>query len=127
VPQQARRIGFRLHRGDHLFVRILIAVLLSMLCAGALVAVSGHDPVAAFVALVTGAVGSTHQIGAAFNRTTPYLLAGGGVAMCFRAGIINIGAEGQIAVGGMGTAAVALVWVDDFSAGSPDGGLVSWP
>jgi len=116
VPQQARRIGFRLHRGDHLFVRILIAVLLSMLCAGALVAVSGHDPVAAFVALVTGAVGSPHQIGAAFNRTTPYLLAGGGVAMCFRAGIINIGAEGQIAVGGMGTAAVALVWFDDLSA-----------
>jgi simple sugar transport system permease protein len=116
VPQQARRIGFRLHRGDRLFVRILIAVLLSMLCAGALVAVSGHDPIAAFVALVTGAVGSPHQIGAAFNRTTPYLLAGGGVAMCFRAGIINIGAEGQIAVGGMGTAAVALLWFDDLSA-----------
>lgn len=116
VPQHARRIGFRLHRGDRLLVRILIAVLLSMLCAGALVAVSGHDPIAAFGALVTGAVGSPHRIGAAFNRTTPYLLAGGGVAMCFRAGIINIGAEGQIAVGGMGTAAVALLWFDDLSA-----------
>jgi len=116
VPQHAPRIGFRLHRGDRLLVRILIAVLLSMLCAGALVAVSGHDPIAAFGALVTGAVGSPHRIGAAFNRTTPYLLAGGGVAMCFRAGIINIGAEGQIAVGGMGTAAVALLWFDDLSA-----------
>ncbi len=28
--------------------------------------------------------------------------------MCFRAGIINIGAEGQIAVGGIGAAATAL-------------------
>src|SRR5207244_2282579 len=35
---------------------------------------------------------------------------------CFRAGIINIGAEGQIAVGGMGTAAVALVWPNEASA-----------
>jgi general nucleoside transport system permease protein len=34
--------------------------------------------------------------------------------MCFRAGIINIGAEGQIAVGGIGTAAVALALpIDD--------------
>jgi general nucleoside transport system permease protein len=115
VPQRARRVGFRLQRGDRLFVRILLAVALSMLCAGALIAISGHDPIAAFVALVTGAVGSPHQIGAALNRTTPYLLAGGGVAMCFRAGIINIGAEGQIAIGGMGTAAVALAWPSELA------------
>ena len=95
VPQRARRVGFRLQRGDRLVVRILLAVALSMLCAGALIAISGHDPIAAFVALVTGAVGSPHQIGAALNRTTPYLLAGGGVAMCFRAGIINIGARAR--------------------------------
>ena len=92
--------------------------LLSMLCAGALVAISGHDPIAAFVALVTGAVGSPHQIGAALNRTTPYLLAGGGVAMCFRAGIINIGAEGQIAVGGMGTAAACSPLAQRLSLGA---------
>jgi simple sugar transport system permease protein len=115
VPQQARRRGFRLQRGDRLVVRILLAVVLSMLCAGALIVISGHDPIAAFIALGTGALGSPHQFGAALNRTTPYLLAGGGVAMCFRAGIINIGAEGQIAVGGMGTAAVALAWPSDLS------------
>jgi general nucleoside transport system permease protein len=90
--------------------RILLAVLLSLLCAAALIALSGHDPLTAFIAMAAGAVGSPHQIGAALNRTTPYLLAGSGVAMCFRAGIINIGAEGQIAVGGIGAAAVALAW-----------------
>ena len=76
--------------------------------AAALIALSGHNPLAAFAAMATGAVGSPHQIGVALNRTTPYLLAGSGVAMCFRAGIINIGAEGQIALGGVGAAAVAL-------------------
>lgn len=90
--------------------RILVAVLLSMLCAGALIAVSGHSPLAAFVAIAAGAAGSLHQFGAALNRTTPYLLAGAGVALCFRAGIINIGAEGQIAVGGIGAATAALAW-----------------
>lgn len=90
--------------------RVLLAVLLSMLCAGALIAASGHSPLAAFAAMAVGAAGSLHQFGAALNRTTPYLLAGAGVALCFRAGIINIGAEGQIAVGGIGAAATALAW-----------------
>jgi ABC-type uncharacterized transport system permease subunit len=93
---------------DRLVVRILLAVVLSMLCAALLIALSGHGPLAAFAAMAAGAAGSAHQFGAALNRTTPYLLAGAGVALCFRAGIINIGAEGQIAVGGIGTAAVAL-------------------
>jgi ABC-type uncharacterized transport system permease subunit len=95
---------------DGLAARVLLAVLLSMLCAGALIAISGHSPLAAFAAMAAGAAGSPHQLGAALNRTTPYLLAGAGVALCFRAGIINIGAEGQIAVGGIGAAAAALAW-----------------
>ncbi len=90
--------------------RILLAVVLSMLCAAALIALSGHNPLTAFAAMGVGAAGSAHQFGAALNRTTPYLLAGSGVALCFRAGVINIGAEGQIALGGIGAAAVALGW-----------------
>jgi general nucleoside transport system permease protein len=102
--------AFRLQLREGLAGRILLAVLLSILCAAALVALSGHNPVEAFGAMAVGAVGSPHQIGAALNRTTPYLLAGGGVALCFRAGIINIGAEGQIAVGGIGATAAALAF-----------------
>ena len=37
------------------------------------------------------------------------------MAFCFRAGVINIGAEGQIALGGLGAAAVALHWPDSAS------------
>jgi general nucleoside transport system permease protein len=106
TTRQARRL--RLRAGGP-STRILIALLLSILSAAALIALSGHDPFSAFAAIIQGAVGSEHQIGASLNRSTPYLLAGVGVAFCFRAGIINIGAEGQIAVGGAGAAAVALV------------------
>jgi simple sugar transport system permease protein len=88
--------------------RIALAVALSLACAAALIAISGHDPLTAFAAMAEGTVGSALQIGVALNKTTPYLLAGSGVALCFRAGVINIGAEGQIAVGGMGAASVAL-------------------
>ena len=98
-----------------LFPRIALAVVLSMLCAAILIALSGHNPLTAFAAMAEGAVGSAHQLGVALNKTTPYLLAGSGVALCFRAGVINIGAEGQIAVGGRGTAAVALALPIDAS------------
>jgi simple sugar transport system permease protein len=90
--------------------RIALAVALSLVCAALLIALSGHDPFSAFAAVAEGALGSPHQVGVALNKTTPYLLAGGGVALCFRAGVINIGAEGQIALGGCGTAATALAW-----------------
>jgi general nucleoside transport system permease protein len=116
VRRQLPLRPFGLQLRERLAGRILLAVLLSMLCAAALVAFSGHNPLTAFAAMAAGAVGSPHQIGAALNRTTPYLLAGTGVAMCFRAGIINIGAEGQIAVGGIGATAAALAWPDDFAA-----------
>jgi len=79
---QGGRAPFRLQlAADKLAVSILIAVLLSMVCAAALIALSGHEPLGAFAAMAAGAVGTEHQIGAALNRTTPYLLAGSGVAL----------------------------------------------
>lgn len=75
-----------------------------------LLILSGYDPASTLWALVAGAFGSAQAIGAGLDRSTPYLLAGVGVALCFRARVINIGAEGQIAVGGLGAAAAAISW-----------------
>ncbi|HEV7718466.1 MAG TPA: ABC transporter permease [Arsenicitalea sp.] len=108
APSPAR-FGIRL-QSDHLFLRILIAIGLSMACAAVLVALAGHSPLEAFQAMIAGAVGSPHQIGVALNRASPYLFAGAGVALCFRAGVINIGADGQIAMGGIGAAACVVFW-----------------
>ncbi len=88
--------------------RLGSAFLLSALTAALLVILSGHDPLAALRALLTGAFGSPAAIGAGLDRATPYLLGGAGVALCFRAGVINIGAEGQIAAGGLGATAAGL-------------------
>lgn len=90
--------------------RIALAILLSLALAALLIALSGHDPLIAFGAMATGAFGSPHLIGVGLNRSTPYLLSGLGVALCFRARVINIGAEGQLAMGGLGAAATALAW-----------------
>lgn len=56
-----------------------------------------------------GAFGSPYAFwSATLVRATPLLLVGLAVALAFRAGILNIGAEGQLILGAIAAAAVAL-------------------
>jgi simple sugar transport system permease protein len=103
----SRLLGL-LPRRHSLGVNILLALALSIVSTAILIALAGRSPIAGFLAILSGAFGTPHQIGVALNRTTPYLLSGVGVAICLRAGIINLGGEGQIILGGAGAAAAAL-------------------
>jgi hypothetical protein len=72
----ARRLAsLRFVAAEGIGLRIVVAVFLSLICAAALVALSGHNPLSAFAAIAMGAAGSPHQFGVALNRATPYLLA----------------------------------------------------
>src|SRR5262249_22974439 len=82
------------------------AVALALAVTALLIAISGKNPLVAYAALVRGAAGSIDRIAFALNTSTPYIL--GGVALCIRDKVINIGAEGQIAVGGIAATWVAL-------------------
>lgn len=70
----------------------------------------GYDPInalrsswdlvfAAYRGLFTGAFGSPSAMSSTLVEATPLLLAGLSVALAFRAGLFNIGAEGQIIIG----------------------------
>jgi general nucleoside transport system permease protein len=56
---------------------------------------------AAYGALFSGAVGSASALSETIVAATPLILAGLGVALGFRAGLFNIGAEGQVIAGGL--------------------------
>jgi simple sugar transport system permease protein len=84
------------------------AVLLALAVTGLLILIAGKNPLLAYWALVKGVAGTAGRFAFALNKSTPYILAGVGVALCFRAKVINIGAEGQIAVGGIGATWIAL-------------------
>jgi general nucleoside transport system permease protein len=85
-----------------------LAVVLAFAVAAVPIAFSGKNPLLAYWALVRGAVGSINALAFAVNKSTPYILAGVGVAVCFRSKVINIGSEGQIAVGGIAASWIAL-------------------
>jgi simple sugar transport system permease protein len=89
-------------------LRAAIAVLLAFLATSLPILLSGKSPLLAYASLINGAFGSLDHIAFALNKSTPYILIGVGVALCFRAGIINIGGEGQVAVGGLAASWVAL-------------------
>jgi ABC-type uncharacterized transport system permease subunit len=86
----------------------LLAVALAFAASALLIAAAGKNPLVAYGALLQGSLGSADRIAVALNKATPYLLTGVGVALCFRARVINIGGEGQIALGGLAATWVAL-------------------
>jgi ABC-type uncharacterized transport system permease subunit len=62
------------------------------------------------IALWTGSFGSWYAFtSATLVRAVPLMLTGCAVALAFRAGVLNIGGEGQLLVGAAAGAAVALV------------------
>ena len=64
----------------------------------------------AYIALFRGSFGSWYAISETLVNTTPLLLAGLSVGLAFRAGLFNIGGEGQILAGFAGAVAVGFSW-----------------
>lgn len=78
-----------------------------MALLGLLVSLAGHDPLGALLAIWRGSFGSTHAIASStLVRATPLILTGLAVSLAFRAGVLNIGAEGQLLAGAAAAAAV---------------------
>jgi simple sugar transport system permease protein len=74
-----------------------------------LLAATGFDATQAFAALLRGAFGSWYAFGSGtLVRATPLILTGLAVAIAFRGGVFNIGAEGQFLVGAAAAATIAL-------------------
>jgi simple sugar transport system permease protein len=63
-----------------------------------------------YSALVKGSVGSSNAISSTLNRSAPLICAGLGVALAFRAGLFNIGAQGQLIIGAICAGYVGFTW-----------------
>lgn len=87
----------------------LASVVLAIALGSLVVLISGGDPVAAFTALLDGAFGSGQAWGETIMRATPLVFTGLAIAYGFRAGLFNIGAEGQLFLGGLAAALFGLL------------------
>jgi simple sugar transport system permease protein len=100
-----------------------LAILLGLLCGAILIVLSnmlagnGIDlmlPIEAYAALLEGSLGSVQALGATLNNATPLIFAGLAVAFGFRAGLFNIGANGQFLFGAFFAVIVGSVPIAPF-------------
>lgn len=131
----------KIHRKDRIMnMTIVIAALLAALLIGALLfLIAKGNPLKAYVVMFTRPFTSLFGITEILVRAAPLMLVGLGIAIAFRSGILNIGGEGQILIGAITGAAVALafpglpkiillpmIFIASFLGGAVWGGIAGW-
>lgn len=93
----------------------LVALAVVLVAGDLLILTYGEAPGAVWRLLVDGTWGNAYGIGQVLYKATTLTCTGLAVALALRAGLFNIGAEGQLAAGGFGAALVGLA----LPAGTP--------
>ena len=84
----------------------LLAIFTALIVGAILILLAGRDPIAAYEALLDGAVLTPRGLVGTLHKMTPLLLSALAVGFAFKAGLFNIGAQGQLIMG-----SVAAAWV----------------
>jgi len=83
---------------------------ISLLIPAAFILVAGKNPVTAYFALLTYTLGTWNGFSEVLTQCIPLTLVGLGVAVAFRAGVFNIGGDGQLMFGAIVSFALAPVF-----------------
>lgn len=93
----------------------LLSIVLALGMSAVMLLALGVSPFRALAAMWDGAFGSWWGLSEVLVKTTPLAICGIAVALSFRMKIWNIGAEGQVYLGALATAAVVrYAYVDSF-------------
>ncbi len=79
----------------------LLSVALALLIGAIILLISGANPLDAYAALFNGAFGNPGAWARTLEKATPLIFGGLAVAFAFKAGLFNIGGQGQLLVGGI--------------------------
>lgn len=90
----------------------LSAILLALVTGGLLIFALGHDPILVYKEMAVGSLGGKTALVETIKIAIPLLIAALSVALSFRMRFWNIGAEGQILMGGIAATYFALYWYD---------------
>ena len=86
----------------------LAAIVLALVIGALFILVAGESPATAYSSLLKGALGTPQAVANTVSKSIPLAFTGLAVALGSRCGMLNIGAEGQILVGGAATAALMI-------------------
>jgi simple sugar transport system permease protein len=89
-------------------VKALAAVFLGLVAGALLMVVIGKNPITGYISLFRGGLMNAERIGNTLATATPLILTGLSVAFAFKTGLFNIGASGQMLIGGLCATAIGL-------------------
>ncbi|MEY3736661.1 MAG: hypothetical protein RLZZ251_377 [Actinomycetota bacterium] len=92
----------------------LLSIVVALIFGGIMIAIQKINPLLAYKVLFATAFGSVDGIASTLAKATPLILSGLAVAICLRAGLFNIGAQGQLISG-----ALASAWAGYHFVGLP--------
>src|SRR5258708_6850781 len=87
----------------------LFTLALGIALALGFVAIVGENPFEVLTILVSGSLGGAREIAYSLFYATPFIFTGLSVAWAFQAGLFNVGAEGQMLMGGIAVAALGIL------------------
>ena len=98
-----------LHRfGRWLAGPIPISVVLALLIGACFMLIAGVDPLSGYAAMLNGSFGTGAGLANTLSRAIPIIGIGIAIAVAFRAGVLNLGTEGQAGLGALAGGIVAI-------------------
>ncbi len=95
-------------RGKAWGIRLIAVLLALIVCAIVIVAITGQNPFEVYAGIIDGAVGTKRRLWVTIREAVFLLIVAVGLTPAFKMKFWNIGAEGQILMGGTVTAALMI-------------------
>ncbi|PRI12552.1 ABC transporter permease [Leucobacter massiliensis] len=87
---------------------IPVSVVLALLIGACFMLIAGVDPLSGYAAMLNGSFGSGPGLANTLQRAIPIIGIGIAIAIAFRAGVLNLGTEGQAGLGALAGGIVAI-------------------
>ncbi len=93
-------------------VRAVAIILALLVCSVVIVLLTGYNPIEVYAAMIKGSFGSNRKIWMSLQNTVMLLCIALAVTPAFKMKFWNLGAEGQVLIGGL-TTALCMIYVKD--------------
>ena len=108
ITEMSRKIIVKFKSEFKTIIPQLIAILFALLVGAFVLLASGFSPIQAYGSLIIGAFGNINGIGQTLSQATPIVFTALAFLFAFKAGLFNIGAEGQLLMGAIAAAVVGI-------------------
>jgi ABC-type uncharacterized transport system permease subunit len=86
----------------------IVAIIFAFIAGALVLYITGYSPVDAYSAMVVGAFGDIFGVGQTLMQATPIIFTSLAFLVSYKAGLFNIGAEGQFLIGAIAAAFVGI-------------------